>query len=119
AVGVLRDYQDSYLGDFFRRDRAYAQMSYLIAGRVITTAEGGVSRIAYPDFLFSGVAQQSFGETRFDVKGLVEYRPVRTVGINLQLWYDQNVSQVVQAGTFEDDLSFSRFRAILGARWFM
>lgn len=94
-------------------------MSYLIGGRVVTTAEGGVSRITYPDFLFSGVEQASFGETRFDVKGLVEYRPVATVGINLQLLYDQNVSQVIDGGSFQDDLSFNRFRAILGARWFM
>ena len=53
------------------------------------------------------------------MKGLVEYRPVSTVGINLQVLYDQNVSQVVDGDTFEDDLSFSRFRAMLGARWFM
>lgn len=119
ALGAVRDYNDSYLGDFFRRDRAYLQMSYLIGGRVVTTAEGGISRITYPDFLFSGIEQDSFGETRFDVKGLVEYRPLSTVGINLQVLYDQNVSQVVDGGAFEDDLSFSRFRAMLGVRWFM
>lgn len=119
ALGVLRDYNDSFLGDFYRRDRGYAQMSYLIGGRVVTTVEGGVSRITYPDFLFTGIEQDSFGETRFDVKGLVEYRPVSTVGINLQVLYDQNISQVVEGDTFEDDLSFSRFQAILGARWFM
>jgi hypothetical protein len=26
---------------------------------------------------------------------------------------------VIDATTFEDDLSFSRFRAMLGVRWFM
>lgn len=119
AVGVLRDYNDSYLGDFYRRDRGYAQMSYLIGGRVISTLSGGISRITYPDFLFTGIEQESFGETRWDVGGLVEYRPLSTVGINLQVLYDQNISQIVEADTFEDDLSFSRFRAILGARWFM
>jgi hypothetical protein len=124
ALGGVRDYNQSYLGDFFRRDRLYAQMSYLIAGRVVTTAEGGISRITYPDFLYGNVVQQGFGETRFDVKGFIEYRPLSTVGINLQLLYDQNVSRVIEGqnptgGTFEDDLSFSRFRALLGARWFM
>lgn len=124
ALGAIRDYNQSYLGDFFRRDRAYLQMSYLIAGRIVTTAEGGISRITYPDYLYRDVAQNSFGETRFDLKGFVEYRPISTVGINLQLLYDQNVSRVIEgtdsAGeTFEDDLSFNRFRAILGARWFM
>lgn len=119
ALGVLRDYNDSYLGDFYRRDRGYAQMSYLIGGQVVTTAEGGISRITYPDFLFDGIAQDSFGETRFDVKGFVEYRPLPTVGVNLQLLYDQNVSRVIDAAIYRDDLSFSRFRAMLGARWFM
>lgn len=124
ALGATRDFNQSYLGDFFRRDRLYAQMSYLIAGRVVTTAEGGVSRITYPDYLYSGVAQDGFGETRFDLKGFIEYRPLSTVGINLQLLYDQNVSRVIEGvdaagNSFEDDLSFSRFRALLGARWFM
>ncbi len=119
AIGILRDYNDSYLGDFFRRDRGYAQFSYLIGGRVITTLSGGISRLTYPDFLFTGIEQESFGETRWDVAGLVEYRPLSTVGINLQVLYDQNISQVIEADTFEDDLSFSRFRAVLGARWFM
>jgi hypothetical protein len=119
ALGVVRDYNDSYLGDFYRRHRAYAQMSYLIGGRVVTTLEGGVSGISYPDFLFAGLTQSGFTETRVDVQGFVEYRPVSTVGINLQLRYDQNFSQVIDGDTYQDDLSFNRFRAILGARWFL
>lgn len=119
ALGVVRDFNNSYLGDFYRRHRAYAQMSYLIGGRVITTLEGGVSRLNYPDFLFQGIQQSSFGETRIDVQGFVEYRPLQTVGINLQLRYDQNISTVIDGGLFQDDLSFNRFAAILGARWFL
>jgi hypothetical protein len=119
AVGALRDFNDSYLGDFYRRHRVYGQMSYLIGGRVITTIEGGYSRINYPDFLFTGIEQAGFGEDRIDVQGFVEYRPVTTVGINLQVRYDQNISKTITADTFEDDLSFNRFRAMLGARWFL
>ena len=87
ALGYLRDFNDSYLGDFYRRDRIYTQTSYLIAGNVITTVEGGVSFLAYPDFASSAGEQQGFGETRADLQGFVEYRPLATVGVSLQLRY--------------------------------
>lgn len=44
---------------------------------------------------------------------------VETVGINLTLRYDQNISQVLNTPTFVDDFSFQRFRGFLGVRWFM
>lgn len=119
AAGYLRDYADSYLADFFRRDRVYAKASYLIGGRVITSAEGGVSFLGYPDLNTSDGTLGAFSETRIDVKGFVEYRPLTTVGINLQLLYDQNISKVLDFGSFSDDLSFNRFRAMIGARWFL
>jgi len=119
ALGFIRDYTASYLGDFYRRNRGYLQFSYLIAGRVITTLDGGVSRIDYPDFMSSNGEQSAFGETRIDVNSFTEYRPTQSLGINLQLRYDQNISKVLEFEDFSDDLSFSRFRAMLGARWFM
>lgn len=119
TVGVLRDFNDSYLGDFYRRHRVFAQMGYLIGGRVITTVEAGYSRINYPDYLFDGTAQPGFGEDRIDLQGFVEYRVLRTVGVSLQLKYDQNLSQVISGATYQDDLDFNRFQAILGARWFL
>ena len=60
-----------------------------------------------------------FGETRFDIQGFAEYRPMQTLGINLTIRYDLNDSQIVTAGSFSDDLSFNRFRAMLGVRWFL
>lgn len=119
ALGATRTFQNSYLGDFYRRHRAYATMQYLVGRRVVTTVEGGVSRITYPDYLFEGAEQAGFGETRLDVQGFVEYRVLRTVGLNLQLRYDQNFSRVIAGSGFADDLSFNRFQAILGARWFL
>lgn len=119
ALGFIRDYTDSYLADFYRRNRGYLQGSYLFAGSVITTLEGGVSRIDYPDFMSSAGPQDGFGETRIDVSSFTEYRPSQSVGINLQLRYDQNISKTVEFSDFTDDFSFNRFRAMLGARWFM
>ncbi len=124
AAGYMRDFNDSYLADFYRRDRAYAQMSYLIAGRVVTTAEVGASFIGYPDFnTIDGSGgfdiQESFNETRLDVQGFIEYRPAPTVGINLTVRYDTNMSREVEFASYTDDLDFDRFRALLGVRWFL
>lgn len=119
TLGIQRDFQDSYLGDFFRQDRGYTDFNYLINQNIITTAGAGLSRITYPDYFTAAGVGAGFGETRVDVQGFVEYRPIQTFGVNLQLRYDVNLSQVVTSGTFDDDLSFNRFRAMLGARWFL
>lgn len=129
AVGYARDFNDSYLADFFKRDRVYGQMSYLIGGQVITTVEVGGSFIGYPDSNLANAAggydiQDSFNETRIDVQGFVEYRPVQTIGINLQVRYDQNLSTTLDFRNgddiaYQDDLDFQRFRAMLGVRWFL
>lgn len=119
ALGFIRDYSPSYLGDYYRMHRGYIQGSYMMGGRVVTTLSGGVSRIDYPDFMSNGGAQDAFSETRLDVNSFTEYRPSQSVGINLQLRYDQNFSKVVDFEDFSDDFSFNRFRATLGARWFM
>lgn len=119
AIGYMRDYSVSFLADYYRRNRGYIKGSYLFAGSVVTTLEGGVSRLDYPDFMSSDGPKDSFGETRLDISSFTEYRPSQSVGINLQLRYDQNFSKVVEFADFTDDFSFNRFRAMLGARWFM
>lgn len=120
AVGYLRDFNASYIGDFFRRNRLYAKMKYLIASRIVTTMEGGVSLLTYPDYyMLTGQIGDGFSETRFDLSVFAEYRLRPTIGMNIRLTYDMNASEVINYGTYEDDLSFNRFRAILGARWFL
>lgn len=120
ALGYIKDYANSYLGDYYSRNRGYAQMSYLIGGQVVTTAAVGASLIQYPDFYVEGeAAQPGFDEARIDAEVFAEYRPLQTVGVNLQLRYDQNISRVLTFPTYQDDLSFSRFRAMLGVRWFL
>lgn len=120
AVGYVKDYANSYLGDYYSRNRGYAQMSYLIGGQVVTTAAVGGSLIQYPDFYVEGEAPQSgFDEARIDAEIFAEYRPLQTLGLSLQLRYDQNISRVLTFTTYQDDLSFQRFRAMLGVRWFL
>jgi len=119
AFGYNRGFQSGYLGDFFQQDRLYGQLSYLLGGRVLAKFEAGASFINYPDFLLQGIPQAGFSETRIDLLAFAEYRPSRTVGLNVAINYDANASQVLQGATYVDDLSFSRFRFFLGARWFM
>ena len=119
AVGYARSFQNGYLGDFFQQDRGYGQLRYLFGGRVVAKFEGGLSVINYPDFLLEGAPQTGFWETRFDLMAFAEYRPSRVVGLNATIHYDANVSQILEAPTYVDDLSFSRFRFFLGARWFL
>jgi hypothetical protein len=119
AVGYSRSFDNSYLGDFFQSDRGYASVSVAAAGRWLFTLNGGVSGINYPDSLFDGNQQDAFSEVRLDAQAFVEYRPTQTIGVNATVGYDQNISRVLTGDTFSDDLSFSRFRAFLGVRWFL
>ncbi|MCH2109638.1 MAG: hypothetical protein MK135_09925 [Polyangiaceae bacterium] len=119
--GYQRSFAPSFLGDFFRRDRGYLRGKYMAGGRFLTTLEAGVAGVAYPDYVSAGVpgVNDGFTEYRLDLQAFGEYRPLSSLGVNLTLRYDQNISQVVQGIDFEDDLSFKRFKAFLGVRWFM
>lgn len=119
AIGYDRSFENSYLGDFFQKDRGYGKLSVVAGQRWVMSLDGGASSIHYPDLLFDGNQIDSFGEVRIDAQGFVEYRPIATVGINVTLRYDQNVSRVLNGDDFSDDLSFNRFRGFLGVRWFM
>jgi len=119
ALGYARSFQNGYLGDFFQLDRVYGQLTSLFAGRFLAKFEGGLSIVNYPDFLIEFAPHPGFWETRIDLLAFAEYRPSRTVGVNVAINFDANISQVIQAPTYVDDLSFSRFRFFVGARWFM
>ncbi len=127
AVGYNRDYSNSYLGDYYRRDRGYGNFQYFIGGgRVLLSAEGGLSHITHSESFFPNgtVRNASFGENRVDAQAFVEYRPSDTVGLNLTGRYnaalDDNRVRTNQTDpTLTDNLQFSRYEVWLGARWFM
>ncbi len=125
ALGYLRDYSNSYLGDYYRRDRGYANMSYFIGGVALLSLEGGLSRHTHPDsFLEDGTPRAgAFGENRADATAFAEYRPGETVGINTTFRYTAALDDndiLVDPNTGEtDNLQFSRYEIWLGVRWFM
>ncbi|MCA9597073.1 MAG: hypothetical protein KC776_27350 [Myxococcales bacterium] len=126
AIGYVRDYTNSYLADYYRRDRGYANLSYFIGGRVLLSAEGGLSHLTHSTSFFTDgtVRNASFGENRVDARLFAEYRPSDTIGINTTLRYDAALddnrirdSQANPASV--DNLQFTRYQAWLGVRWFM
>jgi hypothetical protein len=126
AVGYRRDFSNSYIGDHFAIDRGYGQLTYFFGGRVLTTVEGGVARLTYPDVFFSDgrVRATAFADMRVDATGFVEYRLADSFGINTTLRYTANISDkkvlTEESNTApRDDLAWKRFEAYLGVRWFM
>jgi hypothetical protein len=124
AVGYIRDYANSYLADFYRRDRAYGNFSYFIAGAFLISIEGGYSRLTHGTSFFPDgtVRKAAFGEDRVDATLFGEYRPSDIVGINTTLRYTASLNDELvptqPGGGANDNLQFSRYEAWLGARVF-
>jgi hypothetical protein len=133
ALGYTRDFQNSYLGNFYGLDRGYLKFSYFFAGRALVTLEGGVGAIEYPNVLWqsgTGAApgslrQAAFTDTRVDATLFSEYRFTDAFGINATVRYTANFSNVAlpevpggpQSTAF--DMGWSRFEAFVGLRYFL
>lgn len=125
AVGYVRNFQVSYLGAYYQRDRVYAPFTMFI-GPVVGGLEVGLSHYTFPDSFFrtGALRYPGFTENRIDAQLFGEYRLTETVGINATIRYDQNITDAKRvpidpAGTQYDNLEFARWQAWLGVRWFM
>lgn len=136
ALGYTRDFQTSYLGDYYGSDRGYAKIQYMFAGRVLASLEGGVGAIEYPDIYANDggkdkLSHPAFTDTRADATFFGEYRFSNTFGLNTTIRYTANFSNtqldpsVVTGSTPTTttatvyDLNWRRFEAYIGARWFL
>ncbi len=125
ALGYIRDFHNSYLGDYYGRDRGYLNFSYFAGGQVLLKLEGGFSHLRYPPSYYATGGRQfgAFSENRVDATLFGEYRLSDTFGINTTLRYNANLTEtripVSPANAAFDNLKFNRFEAYLGARWFM
>jgi hypothetical protein len=126
AVGYVRDFTNSYLADYYQRDRAYANMSYFIGGRYLLDLQGGYSRITHPRFVREGTIVSGLKEDRVDVQLFTEYRLSDSWGVNATARYDGSVSDARlntpatdTAEALSDNLAFNRFAVWLGVRWFL
>ena len=121
----MRDFDDAYIGSYFGRDTGYAKLSYLFGRSLLLVAEGSGGAVSYPDQPASTFAPPA-GWTDIRVAGKLfgEYRVIDSIGINAELGYTGYFSNTVLtpssgSGIINDALAFQRFRAFLGARWFM
>ena len=128
SLGYTRDVANSYLGNFYQKDRGYFGISYLLGGVFVTGLNVGVANLKFPDSFFAGgtVQQASFSEQRVDVNLFAEYRLSNSFGVNTTINYDQNITDVIIPGSADqvgtgagDELKFSRWQAFLGARYFL
>jgi hypothetical protein len=134
SLGYTRDFQNSYLGNFYGSDRGYLRFDYFFGGRALVSLTGGLGAIEYPKmyWLTAGnpLRSNAFTDLRADGTLFSEYRLADSFGINATLRYTANFSShpvpdtpripagaCTGAGCY--DLSWNRFEAFLGARWFL
>jgi hypothetical protein len=126
SLGYTRDVSNSYLGNFYQRDRGYAGFSYLLGGMFVTSLDVGFSNLRFPDSFFAdgGLQHKAFSEQRFDARVFGEYRASSIFGINATVSYDQNITHVSiptdenNLQNNRDALEFTHWQVFLGARLF-
>jgi hypothetical protein len=120
SVGYNRNFAFSYLGDYYQRDRGYANLTYFLANKFVLTLTGGLSHITRPLVPDPNNANVPLypggGENRVDAIAFLEYRPGDSLGINATFRYDSELDHVYVGA---DDLMFARYQAFLGVRWFL
>jgi hypothetical protein len=131
ALGYTRDFQSSYLSDFYGVDRGYLKFSYSFAGRAVVSLEGGVSAIEYPTlFIGPGDVPTSthtpFTDARVDGTLFGEYRFTNSFALNGTVKYTTNISNAVldlstPGGPTNQlfSMQWQRFEAYLGVRLFL
>jgi hypothetical protein len=134
TLGYVRDFQNSYLGNFYGSDRGYLKFDYFFGGRALVSFTGGLGAVEYPKMYWistGGLRSDAFTDLRADSTLFSEYRLADSFGINATLRYTANFSSHAVpdnliagscaggAGPGCFDLSWNRFEAFLGARWFL
>ncbi|MFT3769223.1 MAG: hypothetical protein QM820_27610 [Minicystis sp.] len=124
SVGFIRDFYDSYIGNYFERDRGYLSFSYFYGGKFLVVLEGGAGPVVYPQFLTkgsSGTVLPGFTDIRFDASLFAEYRFKDQFGISASVRYNENINKhpIPVMGGMDDDLSFRQIETYLAFRWLM
>jgi hypothetical protein len=126
AVGYNRDFFNSYLGDFFQRDRGYLNLTHFFGGRFLLVADAGLARIGYPGIFGNSRmtrVSSAFSTLRLETSLFGEYRVTDSLGLNATLRYSADITDVrigtPVTGGVVDDLQWKRFEAYAGVRWFL
>ncbi|WP_437827674.1 hypothetical protein [Sorangium sp. So ce1153] len=125
SAGFTRDFQDSFLGSYYERNRGYLKLTYFFGGRFLLIADGGVAANVYPGIPESHQSVEPVApwtDIRIDASLFGEYRIGDSLGINSTLRYGNNISSTALTTlgtTVPNYLGWQQFEAYLGVRWFM
>jgi hypothetical protein len=136
SFGYSRDFVNSYLGNFYASDRGYMRFDYFFGGRAIVSLQGGIGALEYPKMFWGdgtprtvrtvggATTGEAFTDLRADATLFGEYRLADSFGINATLRYtanfsDKQVQEAPGSNVAFFDMSWTRFEAFLGARWFL
>ncbi len=136
ALGYTRDFNQSYISNFYQRDRGYVTLSYFLNGQILTSLSGGVARNSFPDSFHADnrAPTPAFVATSFDLTAFGEYRVTPNFGVHLTGMFqrfdtDQRLNitpdddgdgnpATVPAPVF-DDLWWDRVQIMLGLRYLL
>jgi hypothetical protein len=115
AAGFTRDFFNSYLGNFYERDRFYVGVNALFAQRFFLGIDAGAAIIRYVGI----PGKEAFNDTRLDATLFGEYRVRDWLGFNATFQYlGERSTNRIPTGTPASgfDLQFDRFQALAGVR---
>ncbi|MCS6900345.1 MAG: hypothetical protein RMJ98_11785 [Myxococcales bacterium] len=126
TIGYIRDSNQSYIGNFYNRDRAYMALYYFFAHRVRSTIQFSVAHLGFPATYFEDGTPRDTPFSSLAVGGtlFMEYLPRQHVGLFVNGDYmSQITDKPIRVNRFDptitDDLGFHRFRLTLGLRYLL
>jgi hypothetical protein len=141
-LGFIRDFQNSLIANVYTSNKGYLRFNYFVGPKAVIQVGGDVEDLEYESpFLYGGpgtTPQAAIGPngapvgpfSNLRIGGLLfaEYRLLDSLGLNTTINYDQMISNtLLPAGVGAAgapnaqfyDLSWKRFRAFVGLRWFL
>lgn len=140
-LGYIRDFQNSLIANVYTSNKGYLRFNYFVGPKAVVQVGGEVEDLEYeaPQLAGAGGAPQPaigpsgarigpFTNIRAGGVLFAEYRLLESIGLNTTINYDQMISDtLLPAGTVVAgspanqfyDLSWKRFRAFVGLRWFL
>jgi hypothetical protein len=128
TFGYDRDFRPSFIGNWFRQDRGYANFQWLFAGRFLLGVNASLGyyefgRIVQPDGAAAG-SSLTRDDIRFIGSLFGEYRFTNWLGVNATLRYTGSFTDfsyridVPGMTPFLDPAGFNKFEAWAGVRVF-
>lgn len=144
TLGYSRDFQTSLLSNYYTSNKGYAKVVYMFGNKVLMSLDGYGEAQSFPQPYYNraggppvaakganGQATGDFTNYRIGALLFLEYKLSSAFGINATFDYSQTISDVAldagggaagaagaPAAPQLYDLSWSRFQALLGARYF-